>query len=223
MDVPRSRRLPRARVLTALLAVALCTGCLSNDSTGPSGTPNPYALPQHWPEAYIVDLGYWDVGPTATSVHVSGPGITGSPALSYDADIGAWLLDPPVSLGAAYPAGLPYTYTFTIADAGGTRTATDVVSCFQSQLPTNLSPAGTASGTPTFSWTGINDPRAEYRVQLNTSSLEYVWGTRSSFSTAVVYAGPALTPGASYTYWVIVEYASSCGSASVGRATFTYQ
>jgi len=68
-------------------------------------------------------------------------------------------------LGTVYPAVLPFTYTSTITDTTGTYTTTIMVSCFQKEFVSNISPTGTVTGIPVFSWTGINDPSAMYGVE----------------------------------------------------------
>ena len=185
-----------------------------------------YAVAQHWPSSYVVQLTYDDQNKDATAVSVMGPGITGSKALTYDADDGRWnSWTPPSSsvyFGTSYPTGLPYTYTFYITDNGGTWTATSSVDCFQQDFATNLSPAGTASGTPTFSWTGITDVNARYQVQLNIDG-DRIWDSPDVNGTLILYSGPALIPGTTYHYDVVLNRSSACDEESFAQGTFTYQ
>jgi hypothetical protein len=181
---------------------------------------------QHWSDGYLVQPGYSDQDETASSVSVTGPGITGSVALTYDTGMGSW--ESQISFGTTYPTGLPFTYTFTITDATGTWTATSTVSCFQEQFPTNISITGTATGTPTFSWTGINDPSPVYGVEVQDSNGNFVWANYFISGTSIVYNGPALTPGMTYGYAVSVQSSSACinptsGGGSYVAGNFTYQ
>lgn len=181
---------------------------------------------QHWSDGYLVQPRYSDQDETASSVSVTGPGITGSVALTYDTEMGSW--ESQISFGTTYPTGLPFTYTFTITDATGTWTATSTVSCFQEQFVSNISPTGPVTGTPTFSWTGIDDPSPVYGVQVNDSNGTWLWANYFISGTSVVYNGPALTPGMTYGYVVSVQSSSACsnptsgGGSSVG-GSFTYQ
>lgn len=196
---------------------------------GDGGDQNPSAWSQHWhwPNGYHVQLEYDDPNRTATSVSVTGPGITGTKALTYETGRGSWNSwtspSTPVSFGTAYPTGLPFTYTFFITDATGTWTATSTVSCFQQLFATNLSPTGTVSGSFTFSWTGIGDPNAVYEVQLNTSSFQRIWNSPDVSGTSVAYTGPALIPGTTYIYDVVVTRSSTCNEESFAQGSFTYQ
>ena len=189
--------------------------------------PNQEAWTQHWPGGYSVSLQYRDAPKTASAVSVTGPGITSPKTLTYDAGRGSWnsWTSPSthVFLGTSSPAGLPYTYTFSITEAAGTRTATAMVSCFQEKFATNLSPTGSVTGTPTFSWTGIGDSIARYQVQLNDSNYNRIWSSFNVSGTSVPYNGPALTSGATYRYHVVIESSSTCGSgASFAEGAFTY-
>jgi len=188
-----------------------------------------FAQAQHWSSGYYYVIPQYDDSPkTATSVTVTGPGITGTMALGYNTLYGTWdaWTSPgtPVNFGTTSPAGLPFTYTFTITDTT-TWTATATVTCFQEQFATNLSPAGTVTGTPAFSWTGINDSMASYGIELHDSNNIQIWNTYGISGTSVVYNGPALTSGATYSYFVQVMNSSACNgdSSSFASGSFTYQ
>ena len=188
---------------------------------------NPSAKSQHWSNGYYVQLQYLDSPKTATAVSVTGPGITGSEALTYDTGHGSWnswtLPSANVSFGTIYPTGEPFTYTFAITDATGTRTATSTVSCFQVPFADNLSPTGSVTGTPTFSWTGIGDSSAKYAVDLRDINGNNVWHKDNIYGDSIVYNGPALAPGMTYTYTVIVKKSSACSDGdSFAEGSFTY-
>ena len=193
---------------------------------GDGENEGPSVSSQHWPNEFIVHLVYYDPNKTVTSVSVTGPGISGSKSLTYSASNDSWNSwtspSTSVSFGATYPTGLPFTYTFSITSTTGTKTATSTVSCFQVQSATNLSPTGTTSGTPTFSWTGINDPNALYQVQLSNNSGR-IWNSPDVSGTSVMYTGPALTSGTTYYYDVIVDESSACDESSFAQSSFTYQ
>jgi len=193
---------------------------------GGSGGQNPYASSQHWPNGYYVQLQYRDFPKTANSVSVTGPGISGSKALTYDNQSGSWAswVSPSTSVffGTSYPAGLPYTYTFSIS-ASTTSSATSTISCFQVPVATNVAPTGSVTGTPAFSWTGIADSGAVYRVEVNDSAYNRVWNSNQTSGTALTYTGPALILGASYNYNVVVDGAAACANGqSFAQGSFTY-
>jgi len=183
----------------------------------------------HWSNGYNVELAYKDPAHAATAVSVSGPGISGSLALPYNGDNGgSWNtysnMNP--SLGSTYPSGLPYTYTYTITDASGTWTTTQLSeSCVQQQFPSNLTVTGATTGTPTFSWTGIGDASAVYLMELqNPAGGNYLWSTYNATGTSIVYNGPALTLGVTYYYYFGVQSSSTCnGGSSLASGSFTYQ
>ncbi len=117
-----------------------------------------------------------------------------------------------IFLGTAYPAKLPFTYTSTITDTTGTFTTLVTVSCFQKEFVSNISPTGTVTGTPVFSWTGISDPNAIYGVEVDDSNGDLIWNNYDISGTSVVYTGPALIPEMTYRYLVLVESSSSCSN-----------
>ena len=126
--------------------------------------------------------------------------------------------------GTTAPADLPFTYTVTITDTTGTWTTTTTVSCFQKEFVTNISPAGTVTGTVVFRWTGISDPDAHYGVEVNDNNGNLIWRNDDIPGTAVGYTGPPLIQGMTYRYLVLVESSSTCrnqGSSFVsGRFTY---
>lgn len=166
---------------------------------------------------------YSDSSKTASSVSVTGTGITGSLSLPYNTGRGVWETYD-VFIGTTSPTGLPYTYTFSITDSTGTWTADSTVSCFQEQFATNISPTGTVSGTPTFTWTGIGDSSATYGVELLDSSGNSIWNSYYTSGTSIAYSGTALTSGAIYDYTVMVMSSSTCSNGmSIVLGSFTYQ
>jgi len=156
---------------------------------------------------YGVNLGYNNPAPAVTSVSATGPGISDSQALTYSTSDADWSTD--VSFGASHPA-LPYTYNFTITD-GISWVETATVSCFVEPLPTVTAPTGTAtSATPTFSWNAVTDALA-YSVKVKDGSgTIIIWESDRTTSTSVVYSGPALTSGNTYSYNVYVRGTNAC-------------
>ncbi|MBI4844423.1 MAG: InlB B-repeat-containing protein, partial [Nitrospirae bacterium] len=192
---------------------------------GGAGSENPKAAPQHWADGYYVQLRYVDPEQTASSVSVTGPGITGSAALTYNTEWNSWGSGTPESeifLGTSYPAELPFTYTFTITDETGTWTADSTVSCFEENFATGLSPAGTVTGTPTFSWTGISDPGVRYGVELHSYGST-IWSRYDISGTSIVYDGPPLLPGTTYDYDVPLKRGACGESYAQGSFTFAYE
>jgi len=194
---------------------------------GGNGGPKASADSQHWPNGYYVQLQYRDSPKTATAVSVTGPGITGAKTLTYDAGFGSWNSwtspSTQVFFGSTVPAGLPFTYTFSITDSTGTWTAGSTVSCFQGAFATNLLPTGSVTtGTPTFSWTGIADSAAVYGVELNNGTGQRIWSSYNITGTSIVYNGPALTAGMTYSYLVSVKGGACNNGASFAQGSFTY-
>jgi hypothetical protein len=203
-------------------------------SCGNNGNQNltANARSQHWSSGYYVQLEYSDSPKTATAVSVTGLGINGSEALTYNSGSGSWNSwtspSTQVYFGANPPTipagGLPYVFTITPA-TGTATTANSTVSCFQPSFATGLSPTGSVAGTgnPTFSWTGIADATAIYGVELNDSLNNRVWSNYDISGTSIVYNGPALTPGATYQYNVVVNSSVACSNgASFAQGSFTY-
>jgi hypothetical protein len=185
-------------------------------------------LSQHWENdgSYRVQLSYEDPNKSATAVNVTGPGITGSKVLTFNSNRGKWdsstLPSTPVIFGTSYPTP-PLTYTFSVTDATGTWTATSKVSCFQELFASNLSPTGTTSGTFTFTWTGINDANAMYQVQLSDNNYNRIWNSQETSGTSMIYSGPGLTSGATYSYIVVITKSSTCNGESYAQESFIYQ
>ncbi len=130
-----------------------------------------------------------------------------------------------IFLGTVPPVRLPFIYSFTITDTTGTWTTTVTVSCFQTRFVSNVSPTGTVAGTPGFSWTGIKDPRARYGVELDDGGGKRIWNDYAISGSSIMYSGPALIPGMTYSYLVLVECSSTCcnqGSSFVS-GSFIYR
>ncbi len=148
-----------------------------------------------------------------------------STALTYNGN-GQWYLPTgSVFLSDNTPPTCYPSYTFTaVKKAGGdpdieTRTITGYVQDF-----TVVSqPAGTVSGTPTFSWTGITGATG-YSVQLSDSSNNQIWWTWvDAPASGIVYTGPALASG-TYYYTINTNVCSSGGVCNISETdgSFTY-
>jgi len=188
---------------------------------------NPSVGSQYNPgnSGYIYTIGdarYKDTNHTASAVSVTGSGITGSATFTYNN--GEWNPAnwPLSNFGNTQPT-LPLTYTYQITDTS-TWTSTVVVHCFMTLVVSNLSPTGTiTTTTPTFTWTGIGTSDAVYYVWVNDSNNNQIWEQDSITGTSVVYNGPALTAGATYSYGVGAQSRSNCldGNSQV-NGSFTY-
>ncbi|HEC42164.1 MAG TPA: T9SS type A sorting domain-containing protein [Bacteroides sp.] len=192
------------------------------------------AMSQNWyGEQYTVYFEVEDPYHEATSVEITGPGITGSLSLNYDNNENAWHSwqkeDKLVYLGSSPPT-LPLTYTFTIVDPSETTVRTGTVESFVSVYATNLSPSGgeTITGPPVFSWTGVGlGPGYEYHVIIFDQefspggSMNFVWADDVGENTSVRYNGPALTPGTKYYYLIDTEHEH--GNESFAQESFVYQ
>ncbi|MCK4827061.1 hypothetical protein KA005_65610 [bacterium] len=175
-------------------------------------------------EQYSVCFCVGDPDHEATSVEITGPGITGSLSLDYDNNENEWNLfakeDKLVYFGSSPPSP-PLTYTFTIVDPSTTTVKTYTVESFVSVYATDLSPSGGQIVTDplVFSWTGVG-PGYTYSVELNDVSGNRVWNADDLTTTSVAYDGPALTCGAEYFYWVVVE--DEYGNSSFADESFVY-
>jgi len=169
---------------------------------------------------YQVSLSYQDPQHEATSVSVTGPGISGSQTLKYydNAGAGEWNISGTVPGGvidiSTFLQTPPYTYTFTVIISDPDN-KWDETSCFV-DWPTDLStPAWKAlTKTLTFSWTGVTDASG-YVVQLKDSSYNLIWESPETSANSIVYSGAAvLTPGATYYYYVQVRGTSYCANGT---------
>jgi hypothetical protein len=177
---------------------------------------------QHWANGYYVHPQYDDPSHAASTVSVTGPGISGSLSLAYQN--GQWeswsLPGNPISLGASHPAA-PLTYSFTITPApGGTTTA--AASCFIEPFVTNPSVSKDSSGNIVFSWTKPAPPYTSmnYGVELqNPGGGNYLFTAYDQIdASSITYTG-SLAQG-TYNYQVLVSDANdSCFSFT--QASFT--
>ena len=134
----------------------------------------------------------------ATSVSITGLGITDSLSLDYDTNEGnwnSWHTTKSLDFGSAPPTP-PLTYTFTIVDSSETIVDTCTVQSFVNVYATNLSPSGTAADPLVFSWTGVGAGYT-YQVQLSDADWNRIWDSDWNLTTtSVTYNGDPLTPGA---------------------------
>ncbi len=177
----------------------------------------------HYGESYIIDFKVWDPYHEATSVEVTGYGITDTFSLVYDNNEKVWRRpnDKILDFGSSPPTP-PLTYTFTIVDPSATTVKTDTVESFVSVYATNLSPSGgeTITGSLVFSWTWA-DPGYTYWVKLHDAEGNQVWSAYDLTEKSVVYDGPVLTSGAEYYYEVAVK--DGYGNLSHAEESFVYQ
>jgi len=176
---------------------------------------------------YQVSLSYQDPQHEATSVSVTGTGISTSTPLSltYDATHGEWSTSS-IDI-ASYLQTPPYTYTFTVTEpetvSGITTTWTwDEKSCFV-DWPTDLSTklATPPDTTRTFYWTGVTNASG-YVVQVKDSSYNLIWESIETSANSIVYGGTVgLTSGDTYYFYVQVRGTSSCANGtSYAKASF---
>ncbi|KFZ45135.1 hypothetical protein DS62_12860 [Smithella sp. SC_K08D17] len=93
---------------------------------------------------------------------------------------------------------------------------------YVADFATNLQPAGTITGPPTFSWTGIAGAE-RYWVQISESldnPYPFIWGEGVDAPTTTIdYSGPALTRGTTYYYAVNSNIGNG---SSIAEGSFTY-
>jgi hypothetical protein len=169
----------------------------------------------HWESGYYISLSYQDPDRDATSVTVTGPGISGTLTLCYED--GRWNNWTPqcenLSLGLTPPEP-PLVYIFTYTGSGGeTRIDTALVDCFLHDLPSDLSPTGSISGTVTFSWTPLSVTGIRYQVQLNDPDGQRMWDSEWLIdASSIVYDGPALIAGNYHYYVAAQDETDACSS-----------
>jgi hypothetical protein len=164
---------------------------------------------------YQVSLSYQDPQYKATSVSVTGPGISGSQTLTYN-NAGEWNINGTggvidISSLTETPS---YTYTFTVTGGAVTDPANewDEISCFV-DWPTDLYTGWVAlTKTLTFNWTGVTDASG-YVVQLKDSSYNLIWESLETSGNSINYSGAAvLTSGDPYYFYVQVRGTSYCAN-----------
>jgi PKD repeat protein len=150
---------------------------------------------------YEVHIGVDDPGHEATSVNVTGYGISGYISIGYDDDNSAWKYIIPDTLFGSLPPKTALIYGLAITDSNGTTFRQETVENFLEDFAFNLSPAGgeTVIGNPVFSWTGVN---GNYRYLVKVDGNGINWRSNYLSTTSVEYGGPPLTPGLTYT-WVV--------------------
>lgn len=186
------------------------------------------AWSQNWHngQQYMVHFEVEDPNHIATSVTITGTGITNSLDLEYDISEGcwnSWHTDKSLDFGNTPPTP-PLEYTFTIADSSETTTDTYTVQSFVNVLATDLSTSWTGATTDplVFSWTGVGSGGYTYQVQLSDVNNNRIWDSEENMTTtSVSYNVSSLTPGAQYHYWVVVE--DQYGNASFAEGNFVHQ
>jgi uncharacterized repeat protein (TIGR02543 family) len=212
-------------VVTATNSTSGTLSVSANITACGSGDYNPGAESSYQPgnsgSQYQVWLFYADGNNTASSVSVTGSGITGSDAFTYSN--GEWDPASDINFGDTQPT-LPLSYTYTVTDTS-TWHKTISVSCFMKSLATITAPTsgGTVgTTTPTFTWTGISASDAVYDVFVLDGSYNQIWKKRMT-GTSVVYSGPAFSTGTTYSFNVQAGSYSTCkdGTSTVD-VQFTY-
>ena len=177
-----------------------------------TGDLNPSAQTQYQPQntghEYQVWMWYDEKPQTASTVSVTGSGITGKIDFTYQPADGGWNPNSGVNFGNTAPT-LPLNYIFTITPGG---TITRTPSCFMTLYPNpaSLLPTGTGAAVmPTFSWTAISASDAVYDVELQDSSYHKIWEKEVS-GTTVAYDGAALAHNTIYHIWLGTHSRSTC-------------
>lgn len=179
-----------------------------------------FGLPE---EQYRVGLMIEDPESRATSVIVSGPGITNSLQLVFDPAEKKWAswLTPQgnPNFGSTQPA-LPLVYEFTMIDNSGSLSVQKTINSFVNIFATNLSPAGIVNNpVPTFSWQA-EVTNFKFGLELYNQTWERIWSAHNLAASPKEYGGPALMPGF-YNYIIVINDTEGNGSLTPG--SFTYQ
>ena len=164
---------------------------------------------------YQVSLSYQDPQHEATSVSVTGTGISTSTPLSltYDATHGEWSTSS-IDI-ASYLQTPPYTYTFNVI-ISATDNEWDEKSCFV-DWPTALYTTWVAlTKTLTFYWTGVTDASG-YVVQVKDSSYNLMWESPETSGNSINYGitpAAVLTSGDTYYFYVQVRGTNYCANGT---------
>jgi len=180
------------------------------------------------PNAYWVEFLVEDPSDQIQTITVSGNGLSSPVTLNHNTANHRWVSWSvsgttsnvgPV-FGNTLPAGLPYTYTFTITDASGITTSTSRVNAFVTAVATPIAPAANAvlTGTPSFSWTAVNGSYT-YGIEIDDASYNRIWSRYDLAGTSFVYDGPALASGP-YTWNMLLM--DTEGNFSMVATPFTY-
>jgi len=179
----------------------------------------------HQNDGYFIATFVADPNHDFSAVTVSGPGLTGSVAMTYNTGSGRWEI-PASLLGTTLPTG-SRTYDFTATPAAGGNPVTDsvTVSVYVDQFATNLQPTGNVTtARPTFSWTGFQGAD-NYVVMVGDQSDNWIWTSLNlpPDQTSVLYAGPSLTAGQTYHYRVVALVNTDGNrNSSFADGQFTY-
>lgn len=190
-------------------------------------------------DQFTLSLEIEDSGSAINSVGVTGPGITGTASLNFQAGNDnqspswvSWSVDmntrdiSPVFNLAQRPA-VGTEYTFTIHEkTGGTVTHTSVIKGYVDAIATNLSPTDRSTITtarPTFSWdSDAQQAEIELFAVPEGDTHNYIWGTNeTAVSSPLTYSGPALQSGT--TYCLHVKILDMFGNESQVSARFLYR
>jgi hypothetical protein len=181
---------------------------------------------QHWGDGYHAGFYVEDTPatPALTSVTVTGPGITGSLALTYDTFSGNWYpMTGQPFLGTTPPAG-PLTYTITVTEGSTDYPYTRTITGHVTEFASISSPFNTFGSPVVFSWRGI--PGASgYRVELSNDQGQRIWekGRIPRNQWGAFYDGAPLESGKTYTYIIVSEIATGDGrNMSMAQGSFTY-
>jgi hypothetical protein len=167
---------------------------------------------------YQVSLSYQDPQHEATSVSVTGLGISGSQTLTYD-NAGEWNINGTVPGGvidiSTFLQTPPYTYTFNVI-ISATDNEWDEKSCFV-DWPTALYTTWVKlTKTLTFYWTGVTDASG-YVVQVKDSSYNLMWESPETSDNSIDYGitpAAVLTSGDTYYFYVQVRGTSYCANGT---------
>jgi len=177
----------------------------------------------HWADQYFAELYVVDLDQKATSITVTGPGISGTMDLSYNSSHKRWWHTYNPFLGSSPPTE-PQIYTFQIDDGSEVYSCERTITGYVNDFATNLLPVGEVSQPIVFSWTGISGATF-YGIELSDQDGMF-WSRRNIHpgTTSVVYDGPALEDGKTYNYAIIsIVVTGGERNASFAVGTFTFR
>jgi len=182
-----------------------------------------HAYSMHFHNGYYVNFAIPDEDQNIRSVAVSGPGITGTLNLTYQA-WGGWALSEGLFISQQKPTDT-LTYSITITGKDNSQdTYEKTITGYVENFATNLSPQDTVTGQIVFSWTGILNAH-RYAIELYDAEGNRIWEKYDipPSTTSVPYDGPSLSPGTYVFNIVSAIETQGVDNFSFAKGQFTLQ
>lgn len=186
----------------------ICGDGIDQDCDGsdmPCSTSNnyqPHVFSANFGDGYYAEIYVIDIDKNATSITVTGPGISGGMDLVYyQPHLRWWHTETPFL--DTFVTTDPKIYNFDVFDSEGVHSFQRTITGYVSEFAINLLPTGIVTDPIVFSWTGISGATM-YNIELSGENGQF-WSRRniSPDTTNIVYDGPTLVEGVVYNYSII--------------------